>query len=701
MAGSQKIGKYLLLEEQEKTSVGSAWRAADIVNGRLEKHYLVDFVDDRLVKNDAFLDHYLNQSLLVSKLEHPNILRKITSIHEGGKLAAVFEYQEGFSLEKVLERCRSDGFPLSIDHALLVASKLLAALSYAKTKHVTHGFVNPSIIFVTHEGEIKLRGFALSSALRQYSGGDAVTSPFFKNYVPPGVSPTAEDRDQLDIFGVGCILYEMLTGDAFNESGSGDPTARIANATTAAEGEAIPTQIANILIAALDPNAPSAYSSVSKMAKDMEDLLYSGEYSPTTFNLAFFMHSAFRVEMEELGEKLSKEAEQDFSSAAVGAAPVAATPATPPPRPAAGETPKPPVVMPESHESSVTGVSVGQEKKSKTPILLIGGVLAAVAVVALAFIFMGGGNDRQAKLEERKEALKAEGERQKAEAEQQREQDIKQELELLRSQLAQQHEEEKKRKSEQLEADILAEDQQLAQLKAEAEAQKDQKEIQDRLAKLDAKRKELEELERVQEERQKELESQAVELLQLQKQLSAEEKAEAEAQQKQASTDEPKPAKTDAVAQTAEKTDTTTSADSKPSDNAVATSTVDAVDSRENEPVDNQPLVEGMLVSFDDKDLIRPAPLDRIKPLDVPRKALRAGVVKRRETLSFLLKILVDENGKVEEATIFRNPLKGKDDYGMLEKAIEHAKDLRFTSPVKQGVKVKVWTFIPIHFQNT
>jgi len=118
----QKIGKYLLLAEQERTTLGTIWRAADLVNGKISKHLLIDVIDPNLAADPGFLDHYLNQSLIAAKLEHPNILRKVTSIHEGGRLSSIYEYQEGFTLARVLERCQADMFPFSIDHGLLVVS---------------------------------------------------------------------------------------------------------------------------------------------------------------------------------------------------------------------------------------------------------------------------------------------------------------------------------------------------------------------------------------------------------------------------------------------------------------------------------------------------------------------------------------------------------------------------------------------------
>lgn len=669
MGGTNRIGKYLLLESQEETIIGASWRAGELENGKLARNLLADIIDPKLASKPGFLENYLSQSVISKKLEHPNIQKKVESLNEDGQLASIYEYQEGFSLSGVLNRCQTDGFPFSVDHALLVVSKLLSALAYAKGRHITHGFVNPAVVMITHEGEVKLKGFALSSALRSCAGGFPEMDGYYQNFAPPGADMMG-DRDQLDIYACGAILFEMLTGQNFNKA-PGDPSSKIANAVLEAEGGQIPTQIANILISALDPSAPTAYGDIQKMSKDMEELLYSGEYSPTTFNLAFFMHSAFREEMEALTEKIAEEKERDYSGGAVPP-PVRSAPAqvsSAPPTPVKKEAAPTPATSPAAPYAA-TAVSAPDKQKSKMPLII--GLAVVAAVVVAGFFFMKGGGDGEVdKFEAEKVQLEQEAERLKEEQLAKQQDELRRQNELLREQLNEQEQREKERKKRELQEEMNRMDEEIATLKAIKAQESKQKQIEEQLAALQRQKAEVEKKEKARQEEEKKIQAQKeAEAAILAKQKAAEEAAEEESPAE--TKPEPKP------------------------------------DTSNNMPVEAPetsvkivPPQEGDLIPIDDQLLKHPTLLEGYEILDAPKKAVRAGVIPRDKTVLFLMRALVDEDGRVEEAVLYKSPLDpGSDDYGMTEKAKKLTKKLRFSSPTKLGVKVKVWMVVSIQFRG-
>lgn len=702
MSDLRKIGKYILLEEQEQTGVGRTWRGAELANGRIDKYLLVEFINEQLASDDGFIDQYLSQSLVAAKLEHPNILRKVNSIHESGQLVTAFEFHEGFTLQKVLSKCQNDGFPLHIDHALLVASKLLSALTYAKSKHLTHGFIHPTMVFVTHEGEIKLKGFALSSAMRQFRSGALPLGDEFSKYLPPGMSLASEDRDQLDIYGCGAILFEMIAGEGFHAGPTGNPGARIDQAVTASSGEPIPPKIAAILHKALNPSTGEGYSDIQQMGKEMEELLYSGEYSPTTFNLAFFMHSAFRGEMEAFSERIAKEREIDFSGHAISAmeAPTVAdkTPEPAPPAPAPSAAPR---------GQAVQQPVPARKEKSKLP-MIIGGLVALAAVIVAAVFLMPKGEKAEDRFSKRAAELQAEGaESEKALLEQQRE-----ELRLQNLALMQQLKEQSM-ESQPEESDPAEDVESQAEPKNADASSEEMKEIEAQRAQLERERKAFEAM---REEKLRELEALKKEepakqaVVEQQEEKAPEKAAEttnqvAKAEEKapeqnDAGTTEPAKTNTQAASDAAEP-DTTTS---RPID--VPKETAPKEERVEEQPIARPPArrvppVEGQLVPLDDPDLTLPTLLVPYKSQQVPTKAVKAGVVRRDRTIPFIMRILVDEEGEVEDAELFRSPLKdGDNDYGMVDKAIRTAKKMKFSNPTKMGVNVKVWMYITVNFTS-
>ena len=669
MGGTKTIGRYLLLESQEETIIGASWRAAELSGGKVARNLLADIIDPSLAADAGFLENYLSQSVISKKLEHPNIQKKVESINEGGQLASIYEYQEGFSLSGVLERCQTDGFPFSVDHALLVVSKLLSALSYAKGRHITHGFVNPAVVMITHEGEVKLKGFALSSAMRSHAGGFPYMNGAYQDFAPPGADMMG-DRDQLDIYACGSILFEMLTGVNFNKA-SGDPSSKIANAVMEADGEQIPTQIANILISALDPSAPTAYGDIQKMSKDMEELLYSGEYSPTTFNLAFFMHSAFREEMEAFTEKIAAEKERDYSASSQ-------VPATPPVRSAA-TAPVPvkadPVPAPAPSPTPVSATTLGAPRQQKSKMPMIIGLVTLVAIVILAVVFLGKGDGDQPvdKFEAEKAQLEKEAEVLKENQLSTQQEELRRQNELLREQLFEQEQRERERKKRELEDEMNRMDQEIASLKALKEQERKQKQIEDQLAELQRQKAAVEKQEQLRQEEERN--------------IQAQKDAEAAILAKQKSEE--------AEAVKSGKEDLEAEASPEP-----ASSTNMPVEAPETK-VRIVPPQEGDLVPINDQLLKHPTLLENYEILDAPKKAVRAGLVERDKTVLFLMRALVDENGRVEEVALYKGPMgPGEEDYGMTERAKKHTRKLRFSPPTKLGVKVKVWMIVSIHFRG-
>ncbi|MDJ0838605.1 MAG: protein kinase [Acidobacteriota bacterium] len=684
MKAQDKIGKYLTIEEQEKPGVGAIWRAAEMDGPKIVRHVLIDQIDAALSADAGFTDHFMNQSLVTARLEHPNILQKMIALNENGQLASVYEFHEGFTLARVLERCQSDMFPFSIDHALLVVSKLLSALSYAKSKHLTHGFVNPSQIYVTHEGEIKLKGFAYSSALRACSSTRPNLGEKAGRYVPPGVDPLSGDPDRLDIYACGAILFEMLVGEAFNKE-SGDAAARISNARTDADSEPIPPKIAKMLLASLDPSRPDAYRDIQKMAREMDELLFSGEYSPTTFNLAFFMHSAFREEMEAMSETVKQEKEKTW---AAGAGP---SPAAPPPKRAAAPPP-PKAAAPAAPRVVQPRASTGS--KSKLPMIL--GAVAVLLVVVVISVVMMTRQDNvqvdddkfQAQLEEerRKGLEEADSmDRQALASLDAENRALKEELRILREQ-------EKQREILRYQEELAKVNQQMEELSRLQEQEQKTKEQQAKLEALQAKNEEL--LKSEADARKKLQESQEEAL------------REALAESEPAETEDAKAAEAEGIPAMIEATKEAEAKEEAAPELEPSASTPTKPEPEPETPtatVKAKPKmpVEGQIVDLHDELLVRPVVMEGYETLDAPRKAVKLGYVRRDAVISFALKVLVNENGRVDDVVLHRSPIpKSKDDLGMVDKAMRAAKKLRYSEPSKMGVKVKVWTYVLIHFKG-
>jgi serine/threonine protein kinase len=169
MTEREKFGKLVLLEQTETTGLGSEYRAAKLGPAGLEKIVTILRLSPSISGNADVARSLMDQAKVAAQLQNPNIM-KIFGI---GKVEQTYyisyEFAEGKSLRAILDRCRQEAFPLQVEHALLIASKVCSALEYAQTRKTDsgryfHGLVSPSSWSCPTRGRSGSRGSAAGRA---------------------------------------------------------------------------------------------------------------------------------------------------------------------------------------------------------------------------------------------------------------------------------------------------------------------------------------------------------------------------------------------------------------------------------------------------------------------------------------------------------------------------------------------------------
>ena len=370
MAKKERFGKFVLLEELESSAWGGEYRAAKLSSGGLEKIVSLLRLGPALSGSPEVAKALMEQTKLAAQLQSPNVLKILGIGKVEGTYYISYEHVEGKSLRAIFQRCRQEGFPLSVDHALLIASKVCSALEYAHGRKIegqgrfSHGLLTPANVIVSYEGELRVRGFGYWQA--GVSSAGAVGEDDLRYLAPEQVAGSPLDT-RADIYAVGSLLFEGLTGEPLFPAGrQGDAAGRLSQAklqNPTGEDDALPRPIVDILARALATDPNDRYAEVQEMRKALDTLLFSGDFTPTTFNLAFFMHSLFRDDIERESKALKQEREASYfeylqeeqSQAAPSPAPEAPspTPAQPviaqPPVPSA---PPPAAAPPEAEQAT-------------------------------------------------------------------------------------------------------------------------------------------------------------------------------------------------------------------------------------------------------------------------------------------------------------------------------------------------------------
>ena len=177
--------------------------------------------------------------------------------------------------------------------------------------------VVPHLVMVSNEGETRLLGFEAGPALAEQAGA---LPGEIKRYLAPEARGGAKPAKTGDVFSLGAILFELLTGKALPESAPEGYGPVVDQAQLAAERTALPADLAELLKRSLAP-AGERIGDAAAWHKALAKVMSAGGYNATTFNLAFFMHNLFREEIERESREIEAEKTMEIPTrgATVGA----------------------------------------------------------------------------------------------------------------------------------------------------------------------------------------------------------------------------------------------------------------------------------------------------------------------------------------------------------------------------------------------
>jgi serine/threonine-protein kinase len=206
------IGPYRLLRELGQGGMGVVWQAertdSDIKRTVALKAPLVHF------QNPAFAGRFVRERDILAQLTHPNIARLYDAgVTDQGQPYLALEYIEG---QKVTAWC--DDRALSLEKRLRLFLQVLRAVQFAHTNLIVHRDLKPANILVTKEGDVRLLDFGIAKLVTEGGadeteltriGGRALTP----DYASPEQITGATISTASDVYSLGVILYELLTGD--------------------------------------------------------------------------------------------------------------------------------------------------------------------------------------------------------------------------------------------------------------------------------------------------------------------------------------------------------------------------------------------------------------------------------------------------------------------------------------------------------
>ncbi|HUL60951.1 MAG TPA: serine/threonine-protein kinase [Anaeromyxobacteraceae bacterium] len=211
-------GKYLLLDRVAIGGMAEVW-AATLREGAPGRLVALKRILPTLAEDREFLTMFLDEARIVVQLQHPGIVPVLELGRQGETYYMALEYVPGVTLRALLDRERAAGRRLPVWLAAHVAWRVCDALDYAHRRrdlggaplHVVHRDVSPANVLLGFDGGVRVIDFGIAqAAIRTRREGQVLRGKF--GYMSPELVRGLPVDRRADVFAVGAVLHEMLTG---------------------------------------------------------------------------------------------------------------------------------------------------------------------------------------------------------------------------------------------------------------------------------------------------------------------------------------------------------------------------------------------------------------------------------------------------------------------------------------------------------
>ena len=214
------FGRYELKAKIAQGGMAEVFLALQRGPGGFEKMVAIKQLLPELVEEPGFVEMFLDEARIVASLSHPNICQIYELGEEGGRHYIAMEYLSGPTLSRLWKKSLREGLPLAPPLVAYVVARAAEGLAHAheraapdgRSLEIVHRDVSPQNILVTYDGQVKLVDFGIArAATRQSRTGTGVIKGKLSYMSPEQLQGQPLDGKS-DVFALGVVLHEMLTG---------------------------------------------------------------------------------------------------------------------------------------------------------------------------------------------------------------------------------------------------------------------------------------------------------------------------------------------------------------------------------------------------------------------------------------------------------------------------------------------------------
>jgi serine/threonine-protein kinase len=264
-------GRYHIIKVIGGGGMAHVYLAHDLI---LDRDVAVKVLRTDMASNDEFVRRFIREGQAASSLNHPNIVNLYDVGDEKGVFFLVMEYIEGMTLKEYINYYA----PISNEKVIEIMKQLTSAVSNAHQNQIIHRDIKPQNILIDRNGIVKITDFGIATAVSGVTIAQTSSQVLGSvHYLSPEQVRGGQVRKESDIYSMGIVMYELLTGRL---PFSGDTAVSIGLMHLQQEtppvkrwNAAIPQSVENVVLKATAKDPSNRYTSADELLQDLETVL--------------------------------------------------------------------------------------------------------------------------------------------------------------------------------------------------------------------------------------------------------------------------------------------------------------------------------------------------------------------------------------------------------------------------------------------
>ena len=305
----QKINdRYEIIKSIGEGGMANVYLAHDVI---LDRDVAIKVLRGDLAGDDKFVRRFQREALAASSLSHPNIVEMYDVGEDNGTYYIVMEYINGKTLKQLIKKRGA----LSLSECIDIMLQLTDGVDHAHASYIIHRDLKPQNIMIEDSGKIKITDFGIAMALNNTQLTQTNSVMGSVHYLPPEQASGKGATVKSDIYSLGIMLFELLTGTlpfkgdnaveiAFKQIKDDIPSVREIN-------PAIPQSVENIVLRATAKNPKNRYSSAKEMHDDLMTCLNEDRKDEHRIGFTYPEHEG-DIDKKDLMQEGKKNDKQEF-----------------------------------------------------------------------------------------------------------------------------------------------------------------------------------------------------------------------------------------------------------------------------------------------------------------------------------------------------------------------------------------------------